>query len=125
MWEFAPGSPWKTIFGRVAGAIMRLPTRCKRVKSTFAVRSTFRKHGAGGFEVVRGVDAERHRSHDGDVDPHAGLERAELLELLAPLQHRWRQPDEPFERRPAIGVKPDVVIEQPVPVRRGGAGEIE
>jgi hypothetical protein len=34
-----------------------------------------------------------------DVDPHAGLQRAQLLELLALLERRRRQGDEAVERR--------------------------
>ena len=50
-----------------------------------------------------------------DVDPHAGLERAQLLEPLAPLERRRRQLDEALERRAAESVKPDVVVERPSP----------
>ena len=60
-----------------------------------------------------------------DVDAHAGLERAQLLELLAPLQRRRRQRDEALERRAAIGIKADVMIERPLAGGRRGAGEIE
>src|SRR5262249_51402282 len=50
------------------------------------VKSMPAQRGASHFEIIRGVDAERDRGHDGDVDPHAGLKRAQLLELFAPLQ---------------------------------------
>ena len=79
----------------------------------------------GGLQVFRRVDAERHGVDERHVDAHAGLERAQLLEPLALLQRRGRQRDEALERRAAIGVEADVVIERAVAVRRGGAGEIE
>ena len=62
---------------------------------------------------------------DLDVDAHAGLERPQLLEPFAPLQRRRRQGDEALQRRAAIGVEPDVVIERTLARRRGRAGEIE
>src|SRR5215467_8313371 len=62
------------------------------------------QHDAGRFEVVRGVHPERDRTHEGDVDSHAGFEPAQLLELFAPLQRRYGQADEPFKRRPPICV---------------------
>jgi len=34
-----------------------------------------------GFEIGRGIDAARDGVDNGDVDPHPGLQRAELLEL--------------------------------------------
>ena len=49
-----------------------------------------------------------------DVDAHAGFERAQLLELLALLQRRRRQRDEALERRAAIGVEADMMVERPV-----------
>ena len=76
-------------------------------------------------EVGGRVDAERHGVDDRDVDPHAGFERPELLELLAHLERRGRQADVAGKRRAAIGVEADVVVERPVAPRRGGAGEIE
>ena len=60
-----------------------------------------------------------------DVDPHAGLQRAQLLQPLPPLQRRGRQRDEALQRRAAIGIEPDMVLQRPVAGRRGGAGEIE
>ena len=44
------------------------------------------------------------------VDAHAGLERAELLQALAPLQRGRRQRDEPLERGAAIGIDADMVV---------------
>src|SRR5262245_35586388 len=119
MCEFAPGSPWNTIFGRLAGAVMAVLVRDKMVWSTS------RQHDAGGFEVVRRVDAERDRIHDRYVDPHAGFKRAQLLELFAPLQRRYGQANEPLERRAAVSVESDVVIERSVSMGRGRPGEIE
>ena len=80
---------------------------------------------AGGFEVAGGVDTERHAVDDGDVDPHAGLQRAQLLELLALLQRRRRQRDEALQRGAAIGVEADMMVERAVAIGRRGAGEIE
>ena len=77
------------------------------------------------FEVLRRIDAERHAVDDGDVDAHAGLQRAQLLEPLALLERRGRQLDEALEGGAAVGIEPDVMVERPLPVGRGGAGEIE
>src|SRR5215467_14221638 len=119
MCEFAPGSPWKTIFSRLADAVMAVLVRDKMI------RSTARQHDAGSFEVVWRIDTERHRIHDRHVDPHAGFKRAQLLELFAPLQCRRGQADEPLKRRPPISVKSDVVIERSVSVGCGRPGEVE
>ena len=86
---------------------------------------TLSQHGAGCLKVLRRIDAERHGIDDRYVDAHAGLQRAKLLQLLALFERRGRQLDEAFQRRPAIGVKPDVMIERAVAGGRGGAGEIE
>ncbi len=51
-----------------------------------AAGSGFGQYAAGGFEVGRGVDAAGDAVDDGDVDPHPGLQRAQLLELLLLLQ---------------------------------------
>ena len=72
-----------------------------------------------------GIDAERRRADDGDVDAHAGFERAQLLELLELFERRRRQRDETLERPPPIGVEADMMVERPLAVRRGGAGEVE
>ncbi len=80
MWELAPGSPWNAIFMLLWSwwpCISRSQSICQ--------------YPAGGFEVGRGVDAARHGVDDGDVDPHAGLQRPKLLELLLLLQRRGRQ----------------------------------
>src|SRR3954451_9555358 len=73
-WELAPGSPWNAIF-----LVVMAPS---------SSRSAFCQYFAGGFEIGRRVDAARHGVDNGDVDPHAGLERPQLLELFLPLQGR-------------------------------------
>src|ERR1019366_752827 len=97
MWELAPGSPWNAIF-------MVL------VMAPCISRSGFCQYPAGGFEVRRRVDAARHGIDDHDVDPHAGLQRPQLLELLLPLQRRGGEADETLQSRPAIGIEADVMI---------------
>ena len=109
--ELAPGSPWNTI---VFWDITRLVGWIRHPAA-----------GAGAGEVGRHVDAERHGVDEGDVDAHPGLQGAELLQPLAPLQRRGRKGNEAGERRPPVGVEPDMVIERPRPGGRGGAGEIE
>ena len=79
----------------------------------------------GGFEIGRGVDAAGDAVDEGDVDPHAGLQRAQLLELLLLLQRRRGQRHEPFQRGAAVGVEADMVIAGAVAMGRRGAGEIE
>src|SRR3954471_8318016 len=71
--ELAPGSPWNAIFFGV-------------VMAPSSSRSGFCQYPAGGFEVGPRVDAARDGIDDGDVDPHAGLERPQLLEFFLPLQ---------------------------------------
>ena len=88
--------------------VMAVPVRRRAVASQRA------SIVARPLQVLRRVDAERHAVDDGDVDAHAGFERAQLLELLALFERRGRQADEARERRAAIGVKPDVMIERPV-----------
>src|SRR5215470_15714436 len=68
---------------------------------------------AGALEVGRRIDPERHGVNDAGVDAHAVLERAQLLEPLAALKHRGRQRHEALERRPAIGIDADVMIDRP------------
>ena len=95
---------------------------CRR---PFSSRSGFGQYPAGGFEVGRGVDPARDGVDDGDVDPHPGLQRAQLLQLLLLLQRRGRQRHEPLQRGAAIGVEADVVVARAVAMGRRGAGEIE
>ena len=79
---------------------------------TFRLESTGEQF-ARLFQLLRRIDAEGHVFHHRHVDAHAGIERAQLLELLAPLVGRRRQLDETLERRAPVGVKPDVVIMRP------------
>ena len=72
--------------------------------------------------VYRRRAARCRQSH---VDAHAGLQRAQLLELLALLERRRRQRDETFQRCAAISVEPDVMIKRAVARGRRGAGEIK
>jgi hypothetical protein len=53
-------------------ALKRNLLRSAHVRSAFPVLS---EHRAGDFEVVRRVDAERHRIDDSRVDPHSGFQR--------------------------------------------------
>src|SRR5262249_25752410 len=116
--EFAPGSPWKTTF---LGVVMaRSGSRCCKVEST-APRDQLARTG----EILERIDAERYAVNDGGVDAHAGFERAQLFELLAPLERRWRQRDEPFQRGASVRIEPDMVVVRPVAPGRLGAGEIE
>src|SRR4051812_19482495 len=87
--------------------------------------ATLSQHGAGCLQVLRRIDAERHRLNDCDVDAHAGFDRAELLQLLALLERRRRELNETLQRRAPIGVKSDVMMERPIARGRDGAGEIE
>ena len=78
------------------------------------LESSSGKHFAGAFEVGGRIDAERHRADDLDVDPHAGFERAQLLQLLALFERGRRQRDEALERGAAVGVEANMVIERPL-----------
>jgi hypothetical protein len=42
------------------------------------------------LEVGGSIDTERDSVNETDMDAHASFERAELLELLAQLERRWR-----------------------------------
>src|SRR5690349_2976499 len=127
MCEFAPGSPWNTMVLRFFACLV-MACCYQRLRWTSPSRRRWGscaapcEHGARLLQLLGRVDAERHRRDQRDVDAHAGLERAQLLELLAPLQRRGREPHEPLERVAAVGVEPDVMVERPVAVRRGGAG---
>src|ERR1700682_4545947 len=112
IWEFAPGSPWNGIFMYF-------------VMGPCISRSGFCQYLASGFEVGRRIDTERHRIHDGGVDPHSCFQRPELFELLALFQNGRRQLDEALQRFPPIGVEPDVMVARTAAIRRGGTGEIE
>src|SRR5262249_61433873 len=70
----------------------RSGSRCCTAEST-AARDELARTG----EILGRVDAERYAANDGGVDTHAGFERAQLFELLAPLERRRRQRHEPFQ----------------------------
>src|SRR5437868_585508 len=89
-----------------------------------ALGRTLSQHGAGCLKVLRRIDAERHGFDDRHIDAHAGLHRAELLQLLALFERRGRQLDEAFQCRTAIGIKSNVMVERPIARGRGGASEI-
>src|SRR5450759_2857875 len=116
IWEFAPGSPWNAIFMVLVMFVFLAPC---------ISRSAFRQYVPGGFEIGGGVDAAGHRVHDGDVDPHPGLERSELLEFFLLLQRRGGQRNEALQRRTAIGIKADMMVARPLAPRDGGAGKIK
>ena len=84
-----------------------------------------RQHFAGALQILGRVDAERRDVDQRDVDPHARLERAQLLQLLALLERRGRQRDEARERRAAIGVEADMMQQRALAPRRRRAGKIE
>src|SRR5437868_8583044 len=73
--ELAPGSPWNATF---FGLVM----------APSSSRSAFCQYLAGGFEIGGRVDPARHGIGDGDVDPHAGVDRPQLLELFLPREGR-------------------------------------
>ena len=87
--------------------------------------SSWREHCARALQILGRVDAERRRVDERDVDAHARLQRAQLLEPLAPFQRRRRQGDETRQRIAAIGVEPDMVQQRALAPWRAGAGEIE
>src|SRR5882724_12331533 len=116
MWEFAPGSPWNAIFMVLVVVLIMAPC---------ISRSGFCQYLPGGFEVGRGIDAAGNRVHDGDVDPHPGLDRSELLELFLHLQRRRGQRDETLQRRAAIGIEADMMVARPVAPGGGGAGKVK
>src|SRR6185295_2214184 len=99
MWELAPGSPWNAIFSFLVMSFF--------LAGPFSSDSGFCQYGAGGFEVLGGIDAQRHRIDGGRVDAHAGFHRPELLELLALFQRGGRQLDETLQRPAPIGIEPD------------------
>src|SRR6185312_8877351 len=146
MCEFAPSSPWKTIFflairispytsfrGASKASEPRIHTPVLRSMdsgpgpsgrpgmtvdvSRACAPSSTRQHGPRFLQVLRRVDAARHRVDDGDVDAHAGVERAQLLQPLALLVRRRRQLDEALERGAPVRIEADVVI-----VRAGPLG---
>src|ERR1700680_937656 len=116
IWEFAPGSPWNAIF---------LPVVVVSIMAPCISRSGFCQYLASGFEIGRRVDPARHRVDDGGVDPHPGLERPQLLELLPQLQRGRRERDETLQRRTAIGIETDMVVARPVAPGSRGTGKVK
>src|SRR4051812_32832370 len=110
--ELAPGSPWNATF---FGLVM----------APSSSRSAFCQYPAGGFEIGRGVDAPRYGIDDGDVDPHAGLDGAQLLELFLPFEGRGRQRHKTLQRRAPVSIKANVVIARPLAMRGGRPGKIQ
>ena len=102
IWEFAPGSPWNAIFSFLV--------MCRPLQQPLRLG----QYLAGGFEIGGRVDAARHRVDDGDVDPHAGLQRPQLLQLFVLFQRRGRQLDETLQRRAAVGIEADMMVARPV-----------
>src|SRR6195256_6259347 len=100
IWEFAPCSPWNAIFMVLVIVLVMAPC---------ISRSGFCQHQAGGFEVGRRIDPARPRVRDGDVDPHAGLDRPELFELFLALQRGRGERDKTLQRCAAIGIEADMM----------------
>ena len=84
------------------------PCRAFRTQ-TLAVESTGQQL-ARLLQFFRRVDPERHAFHDHRIDAHAGVQRPQLLELLASLVAPTAAAYKTLERRAAIGIEPDVVI---------------
>src|SRR3954454_22043125 len=116
IWEFAPCSPWNAIFMVLVVALIMAPC---------ISRSAFRQYVPGGFKIGRGIHASRHRVHDGDVDPHAGLDRPELFELFLALQRGREERDETLQRRAAVGIEPDMMVARPVAPGGRGARKVK
>ena len=81
-----------------------------------------RESAARPLEVGGSIDTERNSVNDRHVDAHAVLERPQLLELLAQLERRRPQRDEALQRRPAVGVDADVMVERPIAARERSRG---
>src|SRR5215831_14426800 len=90
-----------------------------------AASAAGRQDLAGAREVGRSIDTERKRVNERHIDPHASLERAQLLEALAPLERALRQRDVALERRTPVSVEPDVVVVRSLAPGHHGAAEIE
>src|ERR1700693_1847505 len=95
----------------------RRPSACGRIGPP--------DEAARPLEIGRSIDTERNGVNDLDVDAHAGFERAQLLELLALLQHRRLQGNEARQRRPAVRVYADVVIKGAFTIWRRRSCEVE
>jgi hypothetical protein len=66
----------------------------------------------GPVQVGGSIDTQGHGVNERHVDAHAGLDRAQLLQPLAPFQRRLRQGDEALQGGSAERVEADVVIER-------------
>src|SRR6476646_8941771 len=117
MWEFAPSSPWNAIFCLVVFIAVGL--RGVRRMSMAGQNAT------GHSEVLGCINTEWHRFHDRHVDAQARFEQPQLLELFTSFERRRWQRHEFLQRRPSIGVEPDVMVERPIAIRGRGAGEIK
>jgi hypothetical protein len=87
----------------------RVLLACKFRTQTFALESTA-KQPARFFQILGRVDAKRHTSNDHDIDAHAGVDRAQLLQILTPFIGRRREFDEAFQGCATVRVEPDVMI---------------
>ena len=115
----APGSPWKTIF-----------LLCRHGSFRYAVRPHRQVNGraagrapAPGPRACRRRAARCRRSSTSMRMPASSARSCSSFSRCSSGDGGRR--DEARERRAAIGVEPDMVIERPVAGGRGGAGEIE
>src|SRR5207248_11789752 len=99
MCEFAPASPWNTILFDCDMVVLGPGAPCGTAQFC-----------SQPFQILGRVDLLRRAVDDHDVDAHAGLERAQLLEFFSPFELRGRQADEPGERRTPECVKAEMVI---------------
>ena len=120
--EFAPGSPWNAIF-----------LRCSFLLFGHLFQSECRSRQAS-----RPVSTARALSKSSGVSTPSGTASTIATSMRMPASSARNcssfsrrssgdggKRDETLQRRAAIGIKPDVVIERPVARRRRGAGEIE
>src|SRR3546814_12424684 len=137
MSEKAPGTPWKAItLSAAAGAFLLAsditcklsPSRVRRrpgqrqdlgCEASVGQRRRGRESALSGcqqspcpLQVGGSIDTQREGVNAGHIDPHAGLQSAELLQPLAQLERRGRQRDEAFQRLAAVGVDADVMVER-------------
>jgi hypothetical protein len=87
----------------------RVLLACKFRTQTFALES-IAKQPARFFQILGRVDAKRHTLHDHDIDAHAGVDRAQLLQILTPFIGRPWEFDEAFQGCATVCVEPDVMI---------------
>jgi hypothetical protein len=80
---------------------------------------------ASALEIGRSIDTERNGVNDGDVDPEAVLEGAQLLEAFSDLERGGRQGDEALEGCAPVSIDADVMVKGALAVGGGGAREIE